>query len=291
MGRPKGSKNKTPRKVAVKKVAKKKTARKTARNKKVFGPDVWQRDEHGLLKNVDYVFKEDGSIDWKLMLPKEYLYINEDWFVQNQQDVPDSPDGLKDEQIIVGLAALKEIAKVRGLVSCEMNVDRTDTNHATCTCRLEFIPNYETCGKTLVYEAVANASAFNVSDYFQIYLETIASNRAFGRAVRNALRIDIVSDTELSSPQWISNSVEGTGIELWRSLAEACKKTKFIEIKNKDDGQTTKHPIDNFDAFKKYLLYRGSEDATGWDSWKDIPNDKCLLYLGKLKEKESSGNT
>ena len=29
---------------------------------KLYGPDVWKRNEHGLLESVDYEFNQDGSV-------------------------------------------------------------------------------------------------------------------------------------------------------------------------------------------------------------------------------------
>ena len=37
-----------------------------------FGPKNYQRDEHGLLKNVQYVFNEDGSVNWRAMIKEEH---------------------------------------------------------------------------------------------------------------------------------------------------------------------------------------------------------------------------
>ena len=47
-----------------------------------FGPSSFERDEHGLLKNVQYDFNEDGSINWSAfkkfvsyLAKNEYQYI------------------------------------------------------------------------------------------------------------------------------------------------------------------------------------------------------------------------
>jgi len=61
-------KTKTTTKMAPKKAATKKTAKKTTKAKKLFGPDVYKRDEHGLLECVDYVFNDDGSVNWRAMI-------------------------------------------------------------------------------------------------------------------------------------------------------------------------------------------------------------------------------
>ena len=35
-----------------------------------------ERDENGLVKNLEYKFTEDGAIDWRAMVPLKYLYVN-----------------------------------------------------------------------------------------------------------------------------------------------------------------------------------------------------------------------
>ena len=49
-----------------------------SKTKKKYGPDIYKRNEHGLLENVDYTFKEDGSIDWRAMIKPEFLYPNKE---------------------------------------------------------------------------------------------------------------------------------------------------------------------------------------------------------------------
>lgn len=250
--------------------------KKAAASTKTVG---YERDERGLLKSVTYQFNEDGSVNWKAMLPPEYLFVNEEWFVAHDEEVPETAEGLSDEQIIVGLAALKEVAKIRGLISSELRVERCDDNYAVCTCKVVFMPNYETNGAPLVYEAVANANSLNVNEFFQMYLETIASNRAFSRAVRNALRIDMVSDTELSGANNNARSLDGgTGVEIWRSLMDKCKEVGEVV----SNGETYK--INTFNNFKKFLLQRNFDEAKDWDAWDDIPSDKCIKYMSSLKK-------
>ena len=45
-----------------------------------IGPNLFQRDENGLLKNIQYDFNEDGSVNWRSMIREEYLFPNKSWF-------------------------------------------------------------------------------------------------------------------------------------------------------------------------------------------------------------------
>ena len=71
--------------------------------KKVYGPDIYKRNEHGLLENIDYTFNEDGSVDWRSMVKDEFLYPNKGWFEARKKDVPKSIDGLKDNHLLIML--------------------------------------------------------------------------------------------------------------------------------------------------------------------------------------------
>ena len=64
-----------------------KTAKKKAA-KKFYGPDAYKRNQHGLLENAEYVFNEDGSVDWRAMIKDEFLYPNKGWFDMRNMSTP-----------------------------------------------------------------------------------------------------------------------------------------------------------------------------------------------------------
>ena len=74
----------------------------------------YERDEDGLLKCVDYVRNEDGSIDWKSMVPADQVYPNKDYFTRNGKPIPESTEGLEDHELCIKLGGIKKIAKLRG---------------------------------------------------------------------------------------------------------------------------------------------------------------------------------
>ena len=82
---------------------------------KLFGPDIWKRDEHGLLESVDYTFNEDGSVNWRAMISPEHLYPNKGWFEMRKMPAPESIEGLEDHQLLIKLGGIKELAKHRGI--------------------------------------------------------------------------------------------------------------------------------------------------------------------------------
>ena len=74
----------------------------------------FNRDEYGLLPSIEYIFDKDGFIDWRSMIPKEYLFPNRYWFELKGKEVPKSVDGLDDEQILIRLSGIKWAARIRG---------------------------------------------------------------------------------------------------------------------------------------------------------------------------------
>ena len=154
----------------------------------------YQRDEHGLLKGTSYVFNEDGSINWRAMIKPEFLYPNKDWFDLRKQPIPTSIEGLEDKQLLIMLGGIKELAKLRGFAHVSYNVKHVQEDYVSSHCTICWIGNYETGNTSVYFEDVANATSKNTDDFCLKFLETIACNRAFVRAVRNFLNIHIVKN-------------------------------------------------------------------------------------------------
>ncbi len=128
--------------------------------------------------------------------------------------------------------------------------------------------------KPLVYEEVANATLANTNSFSQLFLETIASNRAFVRAVRNALRIDIVGTDELASYSPVNNAESSSQAEVWHALREAAMNASTAKF---PDGFKT------FEDFKGVLVEKKVVDAETWNDWKDIPPSTVFKLISKLK--------
>ena len=66
-----------------------------------LGPSLFQRDYNGLLENVQYVFNDDGSVNWRAMIKEEHLFPNKSWFESRKKDMPTSIQGLEDNQLLI----------------------------------------------------------------------------------------------------------------------------------------------------------------------------------------------
>ena len=255
-----------------------KTAKKKA-SKKLYGPDIYKRNEHGLLENVDYVFNEDGSVNWRAMIKEEFLYPNKGWFDSRNQPVPTSPEGLEDKQLLIMLGGIKELAKMRGYSTVAFDVVHSSDGYVTAKCMINWNKNYETQYE-VVYEDYANATLANTDNFCAKFLETIACNRAFVRCVRNYLNIHIVGAEEIDKSK-------GAPAQTYESDSEFSITTP-VDLLQKT--LRDKHSIDSFDDCKELLRelwksdkYR-NEDAKEWSSYKDIPTKEARKLIVALNK-------
>jgi hypothetical protein len=257
-----------------KKTTKKKTAKKTTTKtkteaKKVFGPDVYKRDNHGLLESVDYVFNEDGSVNWRAMIKPEFLYPNKGWFDMRGQQVPSSTEGLRDNQLLIMLGGIKDLARLRGFHSVEFDTT-TEGDYVTAKCCITWSPNYESNNEHVLYEDVANATSENTDDFCYKFLETIACNRAFVRCIRNFLNINIVGADEIDKS--VNRSTQSQSSTLTQPSSNApITPSGLLEKTLKE-----KHSVESFESFKELLrdLWKSekylNEDVKNWNGFADI---------------------
>tara|TARA_B110000285_G_C15012187_1_gene557059 strand:- start:146 stop:979 length:834 start_codon:yes stop_codon:yes gene_type:complete len=273
------------KKTTIKKAATKKTAKKqikTPSSKKLFGPDVYKRDGHGLLECVNYIFNEDGSVNWRAMIKPEFLYPNKGWFDMRGQQVPSSTEGLRDNQLLIMLGGIKDLARLRGFHTVGYDARNVEDGYVTARCNIEWIGNYESSNNNVCYEDYANASLENTDAFCEKFLETIACNRAFVRCVRNFLNIHIVGADEIDKSGNRSSADQKSSTPSPSSSAPITP-SGLLEKTLRD-----KHSVDSFDSFKeklrdfwkdgKYL----NEEVKNWSSFSDIPAKEARKLIGIL---------
>lgn len=236
------------------------------------GPLKFKRNEFGLLNDVDYIFSEDGSVNWRSMIKDEHLFPNKSWFDLRKKDVPRTIDGLKDHQLLIKLSGIKELAKLRGFSGVKYTMLKCEQDHVAVSCSISFIPNYETNGSVISFEDMANATLNNTSSFATKFLETIACNRAFVRCVRNFLNVHIVGDDEIDK----SNNPGGGSQS---PISPTLTPYSMVESLAKD-----KLNCSNFEEFKVVLRdwwknekYQ-NDNAKNWNDFSDIsPTDARIL--------------
>ena len=277
-------KTKTTTKMAPKKTTTKKTTKKTTKAKKLFGPDVYKRDEHGLLECVDYVFNDDGSVNWRAMIKPEFLYPNKGWFDMRGQQVPSSTDGLRDNQLLIMLGGIKDLAKLRGFHAVAYDAKNVEDGYVTARCDIEWIGNYESSNKDVCYEDYANASLENTDAFCEKFLETIACNRAFVRCVRNFLNIHIVGADEIDKSGNRSSTNQSS------PSPSTASSTPITPSGLLEKTLQEKHSVDSFDSFKEMLreLWKSgkynNDDVKNWSSFGDISAKEARKLISVISK-------
>lgn len=233
----------------------------------------YKRNELGLIEGVEYNFNEDGSINWRAMIKPEHLYPNKEWFEARKMPVPDSVEGLADNQLLVKLGGIKELARLRGFHSVQYSINTVNQNYATAVCEICWMPNYETCGVAQVFASTANATVENCSGFGVKFLEPIAENRAFVRAVRNYLNIHIVGDDE------IDKSKNKVAYEESEAIVQTLTPHGALQNAARQAGYS------GFEEFLKLLrlmwkdeVYK-NEAVKDWKNFEDIPVKECRKLL------------
>jgi len=245
------------------------------------GPNLFSRDENGLLKNVEYEFNEDGSINWRAMVGEEHLFPNRSWFQMRGKDTPRSIEGLADHQLLIKLSGIKELAKLRGFSNVSYNVIKCEEDHVAVTCEVKFLPNYETFNEPVIFQDMANATLNNTSSFATKFLETIACNRAFVRCVRNFLQVHIVGDDEIDKSDGSQSPSKPT------KKGNPLSPTSLLESKARDSLG-----CDSFDEFKKKHIqewwksqiegiYKNDKIKSA-ECWDDLPAKETRIMLGLI---------
>ena len=241
---------------------------------KIYGPDLWKRNEHGLLDSVDYIFNEDGSVNWRAMINPEHLYPNKDWFEIRKMPMPNSIEGLDDSQLLIKLGGIKELAKLRGFHNVTYDITESSDSRVVVQCMINWIENYEgSCSQT--FASIANATTNNTNGFAAKFLECIAENRAFVRTVRNFLGIHIVGADEIDS------SKNKAPIEVaTASVAKDISPQGILKEKAGTDFDSFKGCLRAW--YKTNAYTNDPEIIKTWNDYKDIPAKECRKLLKLL---------
>jgi hypothetical protein len=230
-----------------------------------------------------FIFNDNGSINWRSMVKAEYLYPNREWFETRNLPVPDSIEGLADNQLLIKLGGLKELAKLRGYNSVKYKLIKCDPDYVITKCSIEWKPlifNNQIQEDACHFEDVANASLDNTNDFCSKFLETIAANRSFVRCVRNYLGINIVGDEEIDKSKNKFNK-EKSNITFDGDLTpQGLLKQQFHK----------KLGIEDFEGFKNHLRtlwvngkYQ-NEKVVDWTCFKDVPAKECRALISIISQ-------
>lgn len=241
-------------------------------------PEIFQRDERGLVCSKTYEFTDDGLINWRKMIDTKYLVPNLSKFPANTENKDLNIQDLEDSQLLILLGGIKDLANLRGYSKVEYKVFNCSQNHVAVSCKITWLPNFETSYEKVEFESLADAHLDNTKSFAKDFLMAIAENRAFVRSVRNFLRINILGSDELgdSKNQNVIHSESGVEKPVSAShpsnvLREAMQKANIP-----------------FEKIKDTMVKEGVEEASQWNDISDIPHKLIFSLIQRIKKKIGS---
>lgn len=231
-------------------------------------PKARERNSLGLIDDgsVEYVYDENGLVDWRKMVKEEFL-------VANKQKTKESDiSKLDDKDLLILLGGIKNLAQIRGFRSVEYKVHSAAPDYVMASCGIRWIPNFETEGEEVYFEAMADASLSNTKSFARNFLAAIAENRAFVRCVRNFLRINVVGSDEMGDANLFTESNEKSSAPAGadpHSLLSSVMKEKNV----------------TFEELNKKLVGEGKIEEGAWSSVQDIPKSQIFALIKRLKTK------
>jgi hypothetical protein len=232
----------------------------------------FKRDVNGLLECVDYKFNQDNTINWRSMINKEYLVPNRDSF-KNQKDInlkEIDVTSLADNQLLILLAGIKELAQIRGYTNVNYEVIQAQPDYVAVKCTINWLANYETSEKEVSFSALADAHLDNTKDFAKNFLMAIAENRAFIRTVRSFLKINIVGNDEMGKTTHVDTEIEPNTLV-----------TQPVALLEKTMEE---HNL-SFLQIKERAVQKNMENAESWQSIKDISPLSMFTIISGIKNK------
>lgn len=228
------------------------------------------RDERGLLKGIEYTFTDLGFVDWRKCVKPEYIVLNRvamakagvDTKLLSAEETNKYLLEVPEDKTLIKLAGFRDLLRVRGFTRVDQKLISTNDG-VMCECSITFSPNFETDYKESTYTGVAGAAPSNVAPEFSQFLPAIASNRAFGRCVREFLGIETVMLEEMNPNEEVK-------------VADAPNNPiKFVKDKCNEKGIS-------FDTLLKDLNGRGHSDPN-WISFESLPVSVAFVALESIK--------
>ena len=152
-------------------------------------------------------------------------------------------------------------------------------------CGITWAGNYETEGEDVYFEGTADAGLNNTDGFGQIYLAAIAENRAFCRAVRSFLKINIVAKEEIA-PNKGKEAAKG---RITMPSAAALSSQSSVTM-SPDSFLLTilKENNISFEQVKTKLIEENNAEAKKWSSVKDIPHLTAFEIIDRIQKKAKS---
>lgn len=231
-------------------------------------PKLIERNEFGLVKGVNYSYDESGFINWRTVIPQEFLYLNpgkkeqlEKKYNKTYNEINIVEDKVEDKDLCILLGGIRFLANLIGYKSINYVIGQSTPDYCSATCTIVFKGNYSTNNEDRAHSDSASATLNNTASFYRNYLVEAATNRAFCRTVRGYCNLSIVSKEELSE----------------KNIAPDDQPTESSSIKPIETLKgILKQKNRTFDELRAKLVKDGMKDAEEWKSIDDIPKIKIF---------------
>lgn len=235
-------------------------------------PKDFNRNEFGLMTNVNHSFNADGTVNWRKLVRQENLVINKSRKDEVEKKYGKtinelSPSEIDDTYLLILLAGIKEVAQLRGYQAVTYDVIQASKDYVAVKCAITWIPNYETNGKVIFFESLADATLDNTFSFAKNFLMAIAENRAFVRCVRNFLKIHVLGADEIGPTKGNNDINEPSATEPKVLLSNIMSAKKV-----------------SFEYLKKKMVEEKCDGAESWNGVDDIPKLKIFELINRLSK-------
>jgi len=222
----------------------------------------------------------DGSVNWRKMVKAEYVTVKKECVAEIERlykkPITEIPiEQLEDKYLLILLHGIRELADLRGYKSVRYPNIIADKDFASVYCEIEWLP-FENIPSKVLGDG-ADAHYGNTNGFAQDFLTTIAFNRAFVRAVKNYLKINILGNDEIGSPKKVEEQEAVVPSDVTSVLSR-----KINNLKNKKGEKA----FPEFSKFRAWRVKQGNTEAEAWNSVNDIPDKVKWELLAELKEIE-----
>lgn len=224
------------------------------------------RSSQGYYANINYPKNEFGRINWKEMIPKEYLVVNKEYFDRVGKPYPAEAEGLRDQELLVLLNGFKWLARIRGYNELLFPTIVSSPYHCTVECRIKWIPCEDNDYQTDISSGIGDATPDNTTSFTKFYLGPMAENRSFVRCVRNYLNISILGKEEIGDIKKEQKSSQSESQGLVEKLQNLMLEKKI-----------------SFENIKAKLISEGLTEASVFTELKQIPTVRVFDLITRLK--------
>lgn len=230
---------------------------------------------------------ETKPFEWKALIPSKYIDIGNEWLSQNGIELKGTTEEQKEElkercgeeNLIIKLAGFKHLAHLRGMSCVDYEIRNVSDKHVTAICTISFESVTVTDKDGEIHSfprttisGVANATESNTSYPYSMFLESMAENRSFIRAIKTAFNINILGAEELKiQPSTASSMLDGE--EGCASPQDSLRMA--VQGKGKD-----------FADLKESLRKKKWEGYEEWNDFSDIPAEQCFLIITSIITKK-----